>query len=101
MADFGGSYCALLRTERLFDLGKRTIAQNDRNTIPWTVEKIISKIWSQKIQKIDFLVLGKTKSVMEIAIFLKNGGHRSKKWLIQKIWSSFFLIGIDSEWSKI
>ena len=31
LAYFGGIYCALLRTEKLFDLGKRAIAQNDRN----------------------------------------------------------------------
>ena len=33
LAYFGGVYCALLCMERFFDLERRAIAQNDRNTI--------------------------------------------------------------------
>ena len=54
LAYFGGSQCALLRTETFFDLGKRTMAQNVRKIIllKWAI--FFSKFLPPKIQKHGF-----------------------------------------------
>ena len=89
LAHFRESYCALLRTETFFDLGKRTMAQNDRNIILMKWVNKIFKIFQPKnsknrfFEKIDFL----TKTT-------KNDQKNRKS--LEKI----FLIGIDLEWFK-
>ena len=72
LVHFDGNYYALMRMERLFQLWKRTIAQNELNTILLTLVQKKFQNFVPKIQKNQFFELKNDQKIENFRKFFEK-----------------------------